>query len=151
MGYIEDSLAPGERVVYKTRLHWGLFVWPGVFSVLTYISFVSDFGILRQIFQALALFTAIYFPALYLLSVFAVTNRRVMGKLLNGRVSRYTEVSLMEIRDVEFKRGLLGKFVNYGSVVITDRHGKKHRYGGLPTEFYRQVHARLARMRRILQ
>ena len=30
MGYVERHLLPGERVVYKTRLHWVLFVKPAL-------------------------------------------------------------------------------------------------------------------------
>ncbi len=33
MGYVERHLLPGERVVYKTRLHWVLFVKPGLVFV----------------------------------------------------------------------------------------------------------------------
>ena len=28
MGYVERHLLAGERVVYKTRLHWALFLKP---------------------------------------------------------------------------------------------------------------------------
>ena len=28
MGDVERHLLPGERVLYKTRLHWGVFVKP---------------------------------------------------------------------------------------------------------------------------
>jgi len=28
MGYVERHLIPGERVVYKTRLHWSVFLRP---------------------------------------------------------------------------------------------------------------------------
>ena len=28
VGYVERHLLPGERVVYRTRLHWVLFVKP---------------------------------------------------------------------------------------------------------------------------
>ncbi len=30
MGYVERHLLPNEHVVYKTRLHWMLFLKPGV-------------------------------------------------------------------------------------------------------------------------
>ncbi len=30
MGYVERHLLPGERVLYKTRLHWGVFIKPAL-------------------------------------------------------------------------------------------------------------------------
>jgi hypothetical protein len=150
MGYVERSLADGERIVYKTRLHWIYFVWFGFYLFLACITFVAGFEVAMRIFSALTLILGFVLVIIYPLSEFAVTNRRVIGKLA-GRLPSYLDVPLMEIRDVEFRRGLLGNFLNYGKLLITDRHGKGHRQTGLPLEFYRQLHARLERNQRILK
>ena len=34
MGYIENNLVPGETVLYKTRLHWIVLIWPLVAGAL---------------------------------------------------------------------------------------------------------------------
>ena len=34
MGYIEKNPVPGETVLYKTRLHWIVLVWPLFAEVL---------------------------------------------------------------------------------------------------------------------
>ena len=34
MGYIDRHLMPGERVIYRTRLHWKLYLWPGLLVLL---------------------------------------------------------------------------------------------------------------------
>ncbi len=39
MGYIDDNLIPGERVLFRARLHWKLFVLP-VLLFLTGIALV---------------------------------------------------------------------------------------------------------------
>lgn len=64
---------------------------------------------------------------------------------------RYEEVSLIELRTVEFKPGLLGRLLGYGTVVATDAHGEQHRFPGVPGESYRQVEERVARIQRILK
>ena len=34
MGYIEQNLMPGERVVYRAHLHWVVFLWPAIWFVI---------------------------------------------------------------------------------------------------------------------
>ena len=34
MGYIEKNLVPGETVLYKTRLHWIVLIWPLIGGVV---------------------------------------------------------------------------------------------------------------------
>lgn len=34
MGYIEKNLVPGEKVLYKTRLHWIVLIWPLIGGVV---------------------------------------------------------------------------------------------------------------------
>jgi len=36
MGYIEENLVSGESVLYKTRLHWIVLIWPLIGGVLLY-------------------------------------------------------------------------------------------------------------------
>ena len=151
MGYIERNLADGERIIYKTRLHWVIFVWLGFYLLLACIAFFAGFEVAMYIFTAVTLLMGFFLVSTYPLSEFAVTNRRVIGKVSAPNVSRYLDVPLIEICSVEFKRGLLGNFLNYGNIIITDRQGKKHRNTGLPTEFYRQLNARLERNQRILK
>jgi hypothetical protein len=34
MGYIEKNLVPGEKVLYKTGLHWIVLIWPLIGGVV---------------------------------------------------------------------------------------------------------------------
>ncbi len=154
MGYVERSLADGERVVYRTRLHWIGFVWLIVLFLLTYAAFISAFDIMTQIFLVLTSIIGLWVPLMYLFSEFALTNRRVISRVMPGRFSRLPdcdEVPLIELRAVEFKLGVLGRLFDYGTVVLTDRQGVRHEFHGVPGEFYKQVEARDARVRRILR
>lgn len=151
MGYVERSLAPGERIVYRTKLHPVIFVWPALLFFVTYAAFRSGFGVVAQILLASACISAFLVISMYLRSEFAVTNRRVLGILAAGYNSEYPEVPLIELRDAEFKRGILGGLFDYGTVVITDGQGATHKFSCVPTEFFKHVQARDERVRRILR
>jgi hypothetical protein len=151
MGYIQRSLAENERVVYQTRLHPVIFIWPVLFFLITYTAFKSGFDIMAQILLSLTLIMAFVVISMYSRSEFAVTSRRVFGKKAINRDSKYPEVQLLELRDAEFKPGLLSGLFAYGTVVITDRQGARHHFSGVPTEFFEHVQARDERMRRVLR
>ena len=34
MSYVEANLVPGERVIYKTKLHWSVMLWNIIFGCL---------------------------------------------------------------------------------------------------------------------
>jgi hypothetical protein len=150
MGYVQRSLAPGERIVYRTKLHPVIFVWPILFFLIAGVAFKSGFEVAAQIFFSLALLTTFLVVETYLRSEFAVTNRRVMGKNAAGYVPMYPEVALVELRTSKFKTGLLSSLFDYGTVVITDRQGGRHKFSGVPAEFYEHVQARNERARRAL-
>ena len=38
MGYIDDNLMQGENVIYRTKLHWAIFLWPIIWFVVFIIS-----------------------------------------------------------------------------------------------------------------
>lgn len=148
MGYVERKLADGERIVYRTKMSQAVFVWPVVFFLYAFVRLLSGTG---YIFLTLTAMSALVVGFMYLRSDFVVTNRRVMGRLPIGNKPECPEVALIELRDVEFKRGILGRAFSYGTLVLTDRQGALHKFPGVPAEFYRQVEARVARIKRILQ
>ena len=150
MGYIERNLADGERIVYKTKPHAVIFciafLWALPVSLAAFLLGQSD---LAEVCLGLAVAIGLCLVAWRSLSEFAVTNRRVFGKYLKDY--SYPDVSLMDAITAEFRPGFLGSLFYYGTVVIIDRRGGKHEIGWMPTEFYRQIQARLARNERILK
>jgi hypothetical protein len=151
MGYVDRSLAPGESVVYRTRLHPVIFMWPALLFFITYAAFLSGFQVVAQILLASACIAAFVVILMYLRSEFAVTSRRVLGILTAGYNSEYSEIALIELRDAELKRGMLGGLFDYGTVVITDRQGVTHKFSCVPAQFFKHVQARDKRVRRILR
>jgi len=47
VGYVERHLLPGERVLYKTRLHWAVFIKPALL-VLAGVALMALLGPVRD-------------------------------------------------------------------------------------------------------
>ena len=132
MGYVERHLLPGERVVYKTRLHWVLFVKP----VLVVLAGVILGVLLRQVQDprwlwifgaAVALIGLVWAFVHYvevMTSEFAVTTSRLILKV--GLISRYTtELLLAKVESIGVQQGLIGRLLNYGDLTVTGTGGAR--------------------------
>ncbi|HEY1269491.1 MAG TPA: hypothetical protein VGH16_19685 [Candidatus Binatia bacterium] len=151
MSYVERSLAPGEHIIYRTKLHPVVFFWPLLFIPISAAAFLTGRENLAQISLALVVVLEVYGFFQRYFSDFAVTNRRVIGKFFGYRVAYLPEMMLVELRTVEFKPGVLNVLFDYGRVIATDIRGERHEFYNVPGEFYRHIQARLARIERILK
>lgn len=133
--YIEQSLAPGEKIVALFRLHW--LVWLRMWFVLL-VGAIVALGILglggARFGGAslggvwwLALAVAVVAAAIALYEWLTlrtieqgVTNHRVIRK--TGIISRQsTELRLASIETVDLKQSFWGRIFRYGNVEITGR------------------------------
>ena len=132
MGYVERHLLPGERVLYKTRLHWVLFAKPvlvvlagAILAVL--LRQVQDPPWLWMIGGGLALVGLVWGFVHYvevMTSEFAVTTSRLIFKV--GLVSRYTtELLLSKVESIGVQQGLVGRMLNYGDLTVTGTGGAR--------------------------
>jgi uncharacterized membrane protein YdbT with pleckstrin-like domain len=133
--YIEQSLAPGEKIVALFRLHW--LVWLRMWIVLAIgaviaiaILWLGGSGFAGASFSgvwwlALAVAIVAVVIALYEWLVLrsieqGVTNHRVIRK--TGVVSRQsTELRLASIETVDLKQSFWGRIFRFGNVEITGR------------------------------
>jgi uncharacterized membrane protein YdbT with pleckstrin-like domain len=132
VGYVERHLLPNEHVVYKTRLHWMLFVKP----VLLILGGLVLAGLLRRVAEppwlwmvgaAVALLGFVWWLAHYvelMTSEFAVTNTRLILKV--GLISRYTtELLLAKVETIGVQQGLAGRLLNFGDLTVTGTGGAR--------------------------
>jgi uncharacterized membrane protein YdbT with pleckstrin-like domain len=149
MSYVESNLIPGEQVLYKTGLHWIVFVGPVVFAVI-----FGLFGLpflFTQDTAAVGLLFLVFAGFLVLLGYFsqkatemAVTNKRIVIK--TGLVKRRTlELLLSKVESIGVEEGLLGRLLGYGSVVVHGTGGTPEPFKNVsrPLEFRRQVQQRV--------
>ena len=132
MGYVERHLLAGERVLYKTRLHWVLFVKPGLVVLAGVVLMV----LLRQvpdprwlwIFGAAVALIGLVWAFVHYVEVmtseFAVTTSRLIFKV--GLISRYTtELLLSKVESIGVQQGLMGRLLNYGDLTVTGTGGAR--------------------------
>jgi len=86
MSYIDGNLLPGEQVVYRTRLHWLLFMTPVLFTVIVLLPIAwwlanGTWSHYAWIPVAIGLLILLATYIKRQSSDFAVTNKRVMMKV----------------------------------------------------------------------
>jgi len=132
VGYVERHLLPGERVLYRTRLHWVLFVKPGLVTLagvalMALLRPVQDPRWLWMIGGAVALVGLLWGLVRYvevMTSEFAVTTSRLIFKV--GLISRYTtELLLARVESIGVQQGLLGRLLNHGDLTVTGTGGAR--------------------------
>ena len=132
MGYVERHLLPNERVLYKTRLHWILFVKPALVVVAGLVLGAVLWRVLQPPwlwYVGLAVVLAglawsfVHFVEL-MTSEFAVTTTRLIFKV--GLIARYTtELLLSKVESIGVNQGLLGRIFNYGDLTVTGTGGAR--------------------------
>jgi uncharacterized membrane protein YdbT with pleckstrin-like domain len=145
VGYIEENLTTGERILYRTALHWIVLLVPGLLGgslVLLGLLMLFADGM-----TGMALFIAGFGALVIALAVLrrnatemAVTNKRVVVKV--GLVRNKTiELFLPKIESVGVEQGLFGRMLGYGNIVVrgTGGTGEPFRRVCSPLEFRRQV------------
>ena len=150
MSYLDDHLLGGERIVYRARLHWTIFLTSIVVVLLG-----IGLGILLQVLEpaysyaglALAgvgLLLAIGPAVRYISSEFAVTDKRVLGKL--GFIERESKETLLsKIEAIAIDQGVLGRILGFGTVTITGTGGTQESFPRIsePLEFRRQIQSQI--------
>jgi uncharacterized membrane protein YdbT with pleckstrin-like domain len=152
MSYVESNLISGEKVLYRTGLHWVVLVAPiivgaffGLPGLVVLVAGVASkdgapaaWGGLMMVLIAVA---CVGYAVLRKRSVeMAVTNRRAIIK--GGILSRRSfEVLLSKVESIGVEEGLLGRMLGYGTVVVRGTGGSPEPFKNVahPLEFRRQV------------
>jgi len=145
MSYIDGNLLAGEQVVYRTRLHWLLFMMPVLFTaiVLLPIAWLLANGTWSHYTWIPLVLGLLILLATFIKrqsSDFAVTNKRVMMKV--GVFStRSIELVLNKIEAITVNQSLMGRIFGYGDIVVTGSGGTKEAFSHIqgPLAFRRAV------------
>jgi hypothetical protein len=105
---------PGERVVYRGRVHWSVYL-PGAFLVLS--GGVPNDPRLAGWFVIFGVFLLIYALVLRRMTGLTITDRRVIARtsLVFGAVA---EMDRGDVEGVEIRQNLLGRLLGFGTVVV---------------------------------
>ena len=123
MSFIEKNLANNEKIVYRATLHWWIYA-RGILLFILGIVIAKAAGSNEggSAFGGLLCFAGIISLISALMrarsSEFAVTNRKVILK--TGVLKRkLVELQLNRAEGLRVDQGILGRILNYGSLVVT--------------------------------
>lgn len=157
MRYIQETILKEEKLIYWTRPHWIIFM-PSVISMIVAIllfiygpalfgptGYFVFFGFyLYQIIAILALLFGIYSILSsyihYQTSEYGITDKRILMK--TGWIQRKSlEVFLDKVEAVRVDQSILGRILDYGTIVIIGTGGTEDPYYSVPQplEFRKKV------------
>jgi uncharacterized membrane protein YdbT with pleckstrin-like domain len=167
MSYIDNNLLPDEKIIFRTKKHYIIFLVPIIFLLLT-LFFCTDNHITTNINSTLnaILFTVPFLkhitrpPVLffslvtiyvgflqwlmYVTSDYAVTNIRVIMR--EGFFLRHVcDTRLSTVSHVTVDQNLLAQALNYGTIIINAFGGTRDGFIqiALPNEFQKAVQSQL--------
>ncbi len=146
MSYVEKNLISGEKVIYRTGIHWIVLFWPFVVAVLLGAAGVAVYVYRSDLVIAAATLIGVAGLVLIIAGVrrgsteMAVTNRRVIIK--TGIASRRSlEIMLPNVESIGIDETAGGRMLGYGTVTIHGTGGtpEPFRLIAHPSEFRKQV------------
>ena len=147
MSYIEENLMNGENILYSSKLHWVVFLWPIIWFIVA-IMFFSGGGEAAAaggLFVLIAIVTGIASFINYKTSEFGITNKRVIVKV--GFIRRNSiEVLLNKVEGIQVNQGILGRILGFGSITVSGTGGTKDPFHKIdaPFEFRKRAQEQIA-------
>jgi uncharacterized membrane protein YdbT with pleckstrin-like domain len=142
--------AAQELVQIECRQHWGILIVPflflagwlamgagfasiitSTFSIFGQSELTSAPGLIWKMFAASSLLIGVLYFHSYTRSTIRLTNRKVIvktGPLMSGA----GDIELASAHTVTMREPLLGRFLNYGTVVIVGAEGSRLRLRFVP-------------------
>lgn len=147
MGYIDDNLLPGEEIIFRTRLHWKLFLTPLLLFLfgLAIGAVGIDQGFNPSLVSLVPVIPLGVLLSAYLkwrCSEFVVSDKRVLIK--TGIVGRHTlETLLTKVENIGVEQTLWGRLFNYGTIYVTGTGSTRETFSGIhaPLEFRKAIEA----------
>ena len=143
MSYIQDNLTVGEEIRHLAVLHWIMFIRPAVFLTLVLLMLGSGGDETLRAFTPFLIFGLLYIGLRFVTfktSEFGLTNKRLIIKV--GFIKRRTlEMVLPKIETIAVQQGILGRMLNYGTIVVVGSGGTREPFKKIaaPLEFRKQV------------
>jgi uncharacterized membrane protein YdbT with pleckstrin-like domain len=129
MSYVDKNLMDGEQIIYRTQIHWLIFLPAAAWLVLGLV--LAGAGHRDQLWLgigALGVLLALYyfFRAFIqrLSTELAVTSKRVILK--TGLIRRDTlELNHSKVESFHVEQGILGRLFDFGTLIINGTGGGK--------------------------
>lgn len=149
MSFIENSLLPNEKVIHKAKPSVMALISPLILLILGCMFFFamsSDEALLclSGFIGLLVVANMLKAFVQYITTEFAVTDRRVIAKT-GGLRQTAVELQLKQIESVSVKQSILGRVLNYGSIIVTGSGGTSGKFPMIsnPMELRKQVNMQI--------
>jgi uncharacterized membrane protein YdbT with pleckstrin-like domain len=136
VSYISNNLKNNEKLIFKSSQSIkSLFFWSFIFGFIGLVlvllkGFVVIMGVsstgynLYLIYWAVLLFFVIKNLITYFTTEYGITNTRVISK--DGLIRRdIEEINLSSIESINVNQTIIGRLLNYGTIVISGRGTSK--------------------------
>ena len=147
MSYFDETLMRDEEIIYRAKPHWILFTPAmGWFLLAVLILFLAPryhlanvpvykyytlTDILGLLVLIISLFSALVAFINYQTSEYGITNRRILMKV--GLISRLSlEIMLQRVEGIQVYQSILGRLLDYGSVVVIGTGGSRDPFPNIP-------------------
>ena len=146
MGYIENNLMTGEKILYRTYLHWFVFGWAIFWSILTLFLFIVKFeigGYISLVFLFITFFSELI---TFKTSEFGLTDKRVIVKV--GFIKRKSiEILLKKVEGIQVDQGIFGRIFDYGTILISGTGGVKSPFHKIasPLKFRKEIQEQISK------
>ena len=123
MSYIDDNLKENEHIVYRTGLHWATLLGPAMLMIIGGISIPSR-GASGLVLFGLGLLWGVLSYISYQTSEVGITDKRLLLRV-GFPLRRTYDIPLTQIAMVDTYQPSLGKFLNFGKIIIGLDGGKR--------------------------
>ena len=147
MSFIDNNLMPDEKVIYRTKLHWIVFLRPVIFLIMAILFTVSDVPPFAVPFVLVFIIDTIAKIFRLFTSEFGITDKRVLVKV--GFIKRNTlEIFLSKIEGISVDQGILGRIVGSGTIIVIGTGGTPEPFKDIysPLIFRQKVQAQIEAM-----
>jgi uncharacterized membrane protein YdbT with pleckstrin-like domain len=137
MSYIDDNILPDEKLLYRTRKHYVIFLQPALWTVAAVFFFVNSNDYIVKaglVFAAIA--CVFWLTALlnYGFSEFAITDKRILMR--EGFFLKHiNDTRMTTIANIEVNQNPLGQILNYGVLIIKTYGGSDDPFMDIPKPF----------------
>ena len=136
MSYIDKNLMKDEHIIYRSKRHWVVFLWPAIWFVFLSILLIkkgfSSSG--NELFIVVAVLPVIVSYINVKTSDIGLTDKRVIFNAAFIRRNSF-EVSLDTIKSIQVIQGVVAKILGFGSIEILRTNGIRDTFHRIDAPF----------------
>ena len=116
--YVNDNLLSGETLVYRVKLHWGIYAWSALFIFVGWLLYdIPGIYGWSYILIGIGLLKGLVALITQSSTEPAITNRRLIAKF--GFIRRQTfEKRIDRLEGINFTQSILGRLLGDGTVYV---------------------------------